>query len=82
MDRSRETVNRALRALALQRLIRVKRRGRKLTNVYLLARRVWAALTGRQPQYARDQQLRLRYDDGLRAGLTPVRAAMGALGYG
>ena len=82
LSRSRETINRALRALVAQRLIFVKRRGRRLTNVYLLARRIWAAITGKQPPYPRDRQLQMRYEAGRSGGLTPWRAAMGALGYG
>ena len=82
MTRRRETINRALRALVAQRLIFVKRRGRRLTNVYLLARRIWAAITGKQPPYPRDRQLQIRYEAGRSGGLTPWRAAMGALGYG
>jgi hypothetical protein len=46
--RRRETICKALAFLRREGLIRVKRRGRKLTNVYLLSRRLWHALTGAQ----------------------------------
>jgi len=80
--RSRETICRALKALEVQRLIRARRRGRRLTNVYLLARRLWEALTGKCPPYWRERQLQLRYEAGCREGLNPVRALMGAVGLG
>lgn len=82
VSRSRETVNRALQALQAQRLILVKRRGRRLTNVYLLARRIWQAITGKGPPYWKERQLHLRYEAGRQEGLTPWRAAAVAAGYG
>jgi len=82
LDRSRETIGRALAALVAQRLIAAKRRGRRLTNVYRLAHRIWQAITGRIPPYWKDRQLHLRYEAGQRGGLTPWRAASQALGYG
>ena len=82
LGRSRETICRALHALQVQRLIWVKRRGRRLTNVYLLARRIWEAITAKTPPYWRERQLHLRYDAGRREGLNPVRALLGAVGLG
>lgn len=68
--------------LQVQRLIRVKRRGRRLTNVYLLARRIWEALAGKRPPYWRERQLQLGYEARRAEGLNPVRALMGAVGLG
>lgn len=46
MGRSVRTIKRAVRGLAEAGLIRIKRRGNRLSNVYLLARRLWHSLTG------------------------------------
>lgn len=82
LGRRRETICRALHAMQVQRLIRVRRRGRRLSNVYLLARRIWQAIAGKEPPYWKDRQLHLRYEAGRQGGLTPWRAAAVALGYG
>ena len=56
-DRSPRSIRRAMKDLALAGLVRIKRRGRKLTNVYLLARRLWHTLTnGAESQLKRLQQ--------------------------
>jgi DNA-binding transcriptional MocR family regulator len=47
MHCSLRTVTRALKELRVHGLIRVIRRGKKLTNVYRLSRNLWGRITGR-----------------------------------
>lgn len=79
LRRKRETVNRHIRALKVQGLVRVVRRGKGLTNVYLLARWVWKALTGKATVYDRNRQYQLDFQRGIEAGLSPPRAILSML---
>ena len=66
-------MNRWCRYAVERRWLRVIRRGRKLTNVYRLARWLWARLTGqvkrRLPSGVQEPLYRL----GLRFGMTPEK---------
>jgi len=46
LHRSPRTIRRWLRELRARHLVRVIRRGRRLTNLYMLGRSLWARLTG------------------------------------
>jgi hypothetical protein len=69
--RRRETVNRWVRVLRERGLVRVVRRGKRMTNFYLLARALWCRLTGRVrpklPAPVQESLFRL----GLRMGVNP-----------
>jgi len=71
--RDRRTMNRWCRYAVRHHWLRVIRRGRTLTNVYRLARWLWARLTGqwkrRLPTGVQEPLYRL----GLRLGMTPER---------
>lgn len=79
LGRRRETVCRALRALQAQGLIKIVRRGKRLNNAYLLAKRIWRAITGQDPPRYQDRQLHLRLRESLARGVSPPRAVLDAL---
>jgi len=73
--RDARTIRRWLKVGVERRWLRVVRRGRKLTNVYRLARWLWGRLTGRHEARIPDELQGTLFRIGSRAGLTPEAMA-------
>lgn len=68
VHRCRETISRSVNRLARAGWLRVVRRGRRLTNIYLLSRTLWHRFTG---------QPRRRWDPELQGSLWRLGTAIG-----